>query len=80
MARFHELKLRVDGTGAPGVYCEAHQEISDSDELDGTYLIRTDRTNLAEGAVWKLYVMLSRIERSLRYLKSNLGLRPVFHR
>ena len=50
-----------------------------AEELDGTYLLRTDRTDLAEAEIWKLYVLLARIERSFRYLKSTLGLRPVFH-
>ena len=29
--------------------------------------------------MWQLYVLLARIERSFRYLKSTLGIRPVFH-
>ena len=45
----------------------------------GTYLLRTDRTDLAAAEVWQLYVLLARIERSFRYLKSTLGIRPVFH-
>ena len=53
---------------------DAAQQLAE--ELDGTYLLRTDRTELAEAEVWKLYVLLTRIERSFRYLKSNLG---MFH-
>ena len=34
---------------------------------------------MTEADLWKLYVLLARIERSFRYLKSNLGIRPVFH-
>ena len=42
-------------------------------------MLRTDRTDLAAAEVWQLYVLLARIERSFRYLKSTLGIRPVFH-
>ena len=34
---------------------------------------------MTEADLWKLYVLLARIERSFRYLKSNLGIRSVFH-
>ena len=56
---------------------DAAQQLAE--ELDGTCLLRTDRTDLAATEVWQLYVLLARIERSFRYLKSTLGIRPVFH-
>jgi transposase len=46
---------------------------------DGCYLLRTNRHDLSDQEIWGIYVMLTRVERSFRYLKSDLGLRPVFH-
>ena len=36
------------------------------EEVVAPYLLRTDRTDLTEAEVWKLYVLLTRIERSFR--------------
>jgi transposase len=43
------------------------------------YILRTDRLDLNDREIWSLYVMLTRIENSFRYLKSTLGIRPLFH-
>ena len=80
VARYYTLQLHTDEKGQTKVTWarkDAAQQLAE--ELDGSYLLRTDRTDLAEAEVWKLYVLLTRIERSFRYLKSTLGIRPVFH-
>lgn len=48
-------------------------------KYDGTYLLRTNRKDLTEQEIWSLYIMLTRVERAFRDLKSNLGLRPIYH-
>jgi transposase len=45
----------------------------------GEYFLRTSRHDLDEKSLWQLYVTLEGIEDSFRSLKSELGLRPVFH-
>lgn len=80
VARYYTVQRHTDDEGQAEVRWakkDAAQQLAE--ELDGTYLLRTDRTDLTEAEIWKLYVLLARIERSFRYLKSNLGLRPVFH-
>lgn len=47
--------------------------------LDGLYILKTDRGDLQDQRLWSLYVMLDRVERSFRYLKTSLGIRPIFH-
>jgi transposase len=47
--------------------------------MDGNYLLKTNRTDLEEEAVWKLYIMMTRVEDAFRDLKSYLGLRPNYH-
>ena len=46
---------------------------------EGSYILRTNRTDLSAGKIWELYVMLGRIEASFKDMKSHLGIRPVFH-
>jgi transposase len=41
--------------------------------------LRTDRLDLSDKELWETYVMLTRVERAFRSLKSSLGLRPNFH-
>jgi transposase len=47
--------------------------------LDGTYLLKTDRQDLADDEVWRLYILLTRVETAFRALKSPLMERPIFH-
>lgn len=47
--------------------------------LDGCYLLRTDRQDLDDRAIWRTYTQLTRLEAAFRHLKSDLGLRPNFH-
>jgi len=48
-------------------------------KLDGNYLLKTNRKDLKQDDIWNLYVMLTRIEKAFRDLKSYLGLRPNYH-
>jgi len=47
--------------------------------LDGTYLLKTDRQDLADDEIWHLYILLTRVEAAFRALKSPLMERPIFH-
>jgi transposase len=48
-------------------------------KFDGCFVLRTDRFDMSAEQIWKTYVMLTRVEKAFRCLKSSLGLRPVFH-
>jgi transposase len=48
-------------------------------KFEGCYTLRTDRLDLSDKELWETYVMLTRVERAFRSLKSSLGLRPNFH-
>lgn len=48
-------------------------------QLDGAYLLKTDRDDLTAEEVWKLYSLLTRVEAAFRDIKSPLGERPIFH-
>ena len=46
---------------------------------EGSYVLRTDRTDLSDEKIWEIYIMLGNIEYSWLTMKSYLGLRPDFH-
>jgi transposase len=47
--------------------------------LDGGYLLKTDRPDLSDEEIWRLYVLLTRVEDAFRDMKSPLMERPIFH-
>jgi transposase len=65
---------------APSLLWAPIDEIREKEAgLDGNYLLKTNRKDLNANKIWKLYVMLTRIENAFRDLKSYLGLRPNPH-
>jgi transposase len=50
-----------------------------AERLDGAYLLKTDRLDLPDEEVWRLYVLLTRVEGAFRAMKSPLMERPIFH-
>ena len=50
-----------------------------AEQLDGTYLLRTDRQDLSDEEIWRLYMLLTRVEAAFRAMKSPLLERPIFH-
>ena len=80
IARFY----KVDVEEAKGRVTRIEWSIDEEKALEarfsGTYYIRSSRTDLDEKELWSLYMMLGQVEESFRCLKSELGLRPVYHR
>lgn len=50
-----------------------------AEELDGSYLLRTDRDDLSADEAWRTYILLTQAEDAFRDMKSPLVLRPVYH-
>lgn len=50
-----------------------------AEKLDGSCLLKTDRTDLSAEEVWRLYSLLTRAEEAFRAMKSPLAERPIFH-
>jgi len=48
-------------------------------KLSGSYYLRSSRKDLSDQEIWHLYITLTRVEAGFRTLKSELGLRPVYH-
>ncbi|WP_298343616.1 IS1634 family transposase [Ferrimicrobium sp.] len=49
------------------------------DSLLGAYVIETTHNHLDEETIWGLYMTLTQVENAFRSLKSDLGLRPIYH-
>lgn len=48
-------------------------------QLDGCYILKTDRTDMDSRTMWRTYTLLTKAEAAFRAMKSPLGQRPIFH-
>jgi transposase len=49
-------------------------------DLQGVYLLRTTDDALSTEDVWRTYMLLTRVEAAFRHLKTDLSIRPIYHR
>lgn len=47
--------------------------------LDGSYLLKSSRSDLEVEEIWRTYILLTRVEAAFRSMKSPLCERPIFH-
>ena len=50
-----------------------------AEKLDGSYVLKTDGQDLTADEIWRLYILLTRVEDAFRDMKSPLMERPIFH-
>ena len=84
VSKLYDVDVLPDETAGPKVLAKAitwrKRPLYDAAcQMEGCYVLRTDRTELTDAQIWETYVMLTRVERAFRSLKSSLGLRPNFH-
>ena len=78
-ARFFHIEVQQQESSARLHWQMEGQKLQEAELLDGCYTLKTDREDIGEQSFWSLFTMLNRVERSFRYLKSSLGIRPNFH-
>ncbi len=84
--RSHDLRgvfaFTLQDTPA-GKRLEIHEDttaMQDERDLQGVYLLRTTDSELSAEDVWRTYMLLTRVEAAFRNLKTDLSIRPIFHR
>jgi transposase len=55
-------------------------KLQKAQQRDGHYLLRSNLTAEDPAVLWKRYVQLTQVEAVFRSLKSELGVRPIYHR
>ena len=77
VARYYAI---IYDAAAPTVTWALHDDKkTTAAQLDGGYLLKTDRPDLSDEEIWRLYVLLTRVEDAFRDMKSPLMERPIFH-
>jgi hypothetical protein len=55
------------------------ERLSRAEQLDGSYLLKSNRKDLTADEAWRIYSLLTRAENAFRNMKSPLAERPIFH-
>jgi len=55
------------------------KKLKAAEQRDGHYLLRSNLTSEDPSVLWTRYVQLTQIESVFRSLKSDLGIRPIYH-
>ncbi len=75
IARRYEITVTKDNTLATAVRWQRKGE----ENHPGVYVLRSNRLDLTETQFFDIFSMLTDIEDAFRSMKSELGLRPVYH-
>jgi len=81
VSHFYKVEVEMDKKNGNAVNIKWEQDKELIEErFNGSYYLRTTRTDLDEKELWSLYITLTNIEDSFRAMKSELGMRPVYHK
>ncbi|TKJ44925.1 hypothetical protein CEE34_10630 [Candidatus Aerophobetes bacterium Ae_b3a] len=77
VARYY--KIEYDSLMKELSYRENAEKKGLAESLDGSYMLRTNRTDMSDDDIWRTYSLLTRCENAFRNMKSPLCERPIFH-
>ncbi len=76
-AQYYEIKVERENDKASKIHWTRVKTIKQT--FPGVYCLRSNQTQWDDATLWQTYTMLTDLEAVFRSLKSELGLRPVFH-
>jgi len=74
-----ELKVEANSERVIAITWEYAPQPASKQTHPGVYKLRTTLTDWEDETLWRTYTMLTDLESVIRSLKSELGLRPVYH-
>ena len=82
IGQHYQLEYQTDTSGKKVTALTWSKQMRPGSQMSdpGVYCLRSNETNWTEEQMWRTYVMLTDLEAVFRSLKSELGLRPIFHR
>jgi len=81
-ARFVTLKIPAEGVAVTRQSFTFHlekEQLKQAELRDGHYLLRSNMTAADPAVLWERYIQLTQIEAAFRTMKSELGIRPIYH-
>ncbi|MEW6041615.1 MAG: IS1634 family transposase [Elusimicrobiota bacterium] len=82
VSRHYNVEIEKDKSGTKVISIKWIKNPQPNSQMThpGVYCLRSNVDNMSDADLWKTYIMLTNLESVFRSLKSELGLRPVFHR
>lgn len=78
--KYYEITVTDNGEGtAIGISC-MHKKGEDPEKKAGLYFLRTSLDENDERTLWLIYNIIREIEYTFRILKTDLDLRPIYHK
>ncbi|WP_207636008.1 IS1634 family transposase [Desulfofarcimen acetoxidans] len=79
--RYYEIKMELsdDQKQVRSVTWDKKIIMEKRSILTGCYVIETSHENMTAQEIWHQYMTLTRVESAFRDLKTELGMRPVYH-
>jgi len=75
--RYYEVEFDLEKTELR--WQEKKELKKRAEELDGAYLLKTDKPGITGEEIWRNYILLTRAESAFRDMKSPLLERPIYH-
>ena len=81
VGQYYDIELIPDAKGEKAVALRYTRKAAANGPIShpGVYCLRSSETDWDEETLWRRYITLTDLEAVFRSLKSELGLRPVFH-
>jgi hypothetical protein len=81
VARFYKIETQIDeDKNSSTITWTKNEKYEQNQEQFGVYFIRTNLKIEQEQTLWKIYNTIREIEYSFRTLKTDLDLRPIYHK
>lgn len=79
ISKHYDINVETVTDKASRVVWSKKASRAERSSLTGCYVIETTYQELSASEIWRLYTMLNRVEAAFRSLKTDLGVRPVYH-
>lgn len=78
--KYYDIIVEDDGKGIVTAISCNHKQGEDNDKNAGIYFLRTTLDENDEQTLWSIYNIIREIEYTFRVLKTDLDLRPIYHK
>ena len=81
IAQYYNISVTKDSNSknAINIKWSEKKSLDNKSSINGVYCLRSNNTTMDEKTLWKTYTTLTDLEAVFKSLKSELGLRPIFH-
>jgi len=80
VAKFYNIEVVEENQIATKIVCQKKEVSKLNDQELGTYFIKTNLNTENELSLWTIYNSIREIESTFRCLKTDLELRPIYHK